>query len=109
MKQEDPLSAAVRRRKRKLVRDVMGEDAFDPWRRLDAKAAAGLDISVEASYLKKAGIKRKKRSAARAKAAGDAPVISEEEALRGTDDPSRPWRRMDAGSRLESGEQLGDG
>jgi hypothetical protein len=77
MKTEDPLSAAVRRRKRKLtgskeegaakaltwtekgklVREVLGPNAFDPWQRLGEKAGRGLDINVEARYLETTGIK----------------------------------------------------
>lgn len=58
------MSAAVRRRKRKLVQEVLGKNAFDPWERLDEKQKRGLDISVEARYLESQGIKRKKGVAA---------------------------------------------
>ena len=54
---QDPEWEAEWTRKGELVREVLGENAFDPWRRLEAKAAKGLDISVEARYLEQAGIK----------------------------------------------------
>jgi len=40
-----------------LVREVLGENAFDPWQRLGEKAKRGLDIGVEARYLEMSGIK----------------------------------------------------
>jgi hypothetical protein len=43
-------------RKGALVREALGKDAFDPWRRLAAKSARGLDIFVEARYLERSGI-----------------------------------------------------
>ena len=64
-REEDPMARDVVRRKRRLVRRVfadMGRDpdeVFDPWARLDAKAARGLDISVEARYLESQGIQRR--------------------------------------------------
>lgn len=44
--------------KGKLVRDVLGENAFDPWLRLDAKEARGLNVDVERRYL--ASIRRRR-------------------------------------------------
>lgn len=39
------------RQKGRLVRDVLGDDAFDPWERLEEKRARGLNIGPERRYL----------------------------------------------------------
>jgi hypothetical protein len=46
-------------RKGNLVRQVLGEGAFDPWARLAVKSERGFDVSVEARYLERFGIEPK--------------------------------------------------
>jgi len=41
----------TQRQKGRLVRDVLGEDAFDPWERLEEKRARGLNVEPERRYL----------------------------------------------------------
>jgi transcriptional regulator with XRE-family HTH domain len=47
--------------KRRLVRRVVGEDVFDPWERLEAKRARGLDVEPEQRYLNEASTSRARR------------------------------------------------
>src|SRR5579859_8142973 len=37
--------------KGRLVRDILGDDAFDPWKRLEDKRARGLNVEPELRYL----------------------------------------------------------
>jgi hypothetical protein len=37
--------------KGQLVRDVLGDDAFDPWLRLEEKRARGMNVEPERRYL----------------------------------------------------------
>jgi transcriptional regulator with XRE-family HTH domain len=39
------------RQKGRLVRDILGEDAFDPWERLEDKRARGMNVEPERRYL----------------------------------------------------------
>jgi transcriptional regulator with XRE-family HTH domain len=39
------------RQKGRLVRDILGEGAFDPWERLEDKRARGMNIEPERRYL----------------------------------------------------------
>jgi transcriptional regulator with XRE-family HTH domain len=39
------------RQKGRLVRDVLGDDAFDPWERLEEKRARGMNVEPERRYL----------------------------------------------------------
>jgi transcriptional regulator with XRE-family HTH domain len=43
--------ALTPRQKGRLVRDILGDDAFDPWERLDDKLARGLNVEPERRYL----------------------------------------------------------
>jgi transcriptional regulator with XRE-family HTH domain len=43
--------ALTQRQKGRLVRDVLGDDAFDPWERLEDKRARGMNIEPERRYL----------------------------------------------------------
>ncbi len=51
------------RQKGQLVRDVLGDDVFDPWERLDEKRARGMNIEPERRYLMSTGRPRKKAKA----------------------------------------------
>jgi hypothetical protein len=46
--------------KGRLVRDVLGEDAFDPWQRLEEKRARGMNVEPERRYLMSTRRPRKK-------------------------------------------------
>jgi len=46
--------------KGRLVRDVLGEDAFDPWQRLEEKRARGMNVEPERRYLMSTWRPRKK-------------------------------------------------
>jgi hypothetical protein len=39
------------RQKGRLVRDILGEGAFDPWERLEDKRARGMNVEPERRYL----------------------------------------------------------
>ena len=39
------------RQKGRLVRDILGDDAFDPWERLEDKRARGMNVEPERRYL----------------------------------------------------------
>jgi transcriptional regulator with XRE-family HTH domain len=54
---ESPKSLTPRQKGR-LVRDVVGDDAFDPWKRLEDKRARGLNVEPERRYLEAALRKR---------------------------------------------------
>jgi transcriptional regulator with XRE-family HTH domain len=43
--------ALTSQQKGRLVRDILGDDAFDPWLRLEEKRARGMDIEPERRYL----------------------------------------------------------
>lgn len=43
-----------------MVRDVLGEDAFDPWQRLEEKRARGMNVEPERRYLMSTWRPRKK-------------------------------------------------
>jgi hypothetical protein len=46
--------------KGRLVRDVLGKDAFDPWQRLEEKRARGMNVEPERRYLMLTSRPRKK-------------------------------------------------
>ncbi len=39
------------REKGRLVREILGDDAFDPWERLEEKRARGMNVEPERRYL----------------------------------------------------------
>jgi hypothetical protein len=41
----------TQRQKGRLVRDILGEGAFDPWGRLEDKRARGMNVEPERRYL----------------------------------------------------------
>jgi transcriptional regulator with XRE-family HTH domain len=43
--------ALTPRQKGRLVRDILGDDAFDPWERLEDKQARGMNVEPERRYL----------------------------------------------------------
>ncbi len=43
--------ALTPRQKGRLVRDILGDDAFDPWERLKDKRARGMNVEPERRYL----------------------------------------------------------
>ena len=46
--------------KSQLVRDVLGDDVFDPWERLEEKRARGMNVETERRYLMATWRTRKK-------------------------------------------------
>jgi transcriptional regulator with XRE-family HTH domain len=48
------------RQKGQLVRDVLGDDVFDPWERLEEKRARGMNVEPERRYLMSMRQPRKK-------------------------------------------------
>jgi hypothetical protein len=46
--------------KGQLVRDVLGDDVFDPWERLEEKRARGMNVEPERRYLMSTRQPRKK-------------------------------------------------
>jgi transcriptional regulator with XRE-family HTH domain len=55
------------RQKGRLVRDVLGDDAFDPWERLEEKRARGLNIGPERRYLLETSRPRSRLKTARSR------------------------------------------
>lgn len=53
-----PLAPATKRR---LVRAVVGDGAFDPWKRLEAKRAQGIDVEPERRHLADSTRPRRRR------------------------------------------------
>ena len=49
--------------KARLVRDILGDDAFDPWARLEDKRARGLNVEPERRYLMTSRPRRKAKPA----------------------------------------------
>jgi hypothetical protein len=43
--------ALTPRQKARLVRDILGDNAFDPWERLEDKRARGMNVEPERRYL----------------------------------------------------------
>lgn len=52
------------RQKGRLVRDVLGDDVFDPWERLKDKRARGMNVEPERRYLMATSRLRRKGSTA---------------------------------------------
>lgn len=50
--------------KGRLVRDVLGDDVFDPWERLEEKRARGMNVEPERRYLMSTSRQRKKAKTA---------------------------------------------
>ena len=50
--------------KGRLVRDVLGDDVFDPWERLEEKRARGMNVEPERRYLLSTRQPRKKAKTA---------------------------------------------
>ncbi len=57
--------ALTSRQKSRLVREVLGDDAFDPWERLEAKRARGMNVEPERRYLMTLLPRTKGKTAAR--------------------------------------------